>query len=342
MATLAVRTLRATDLPALRSVRQRADRLDGPLCRFRSPSDAASRLRAALPGQLHDERAFVATVDGELCALLIAQRQPVRYQWELVSVEAGSPRLDATDDVCVELWSALIEFTVKEAGASGAKRIFAATRDSGPAYESLKANGFGAYETLAVMTGTLDASAPVVEPAGMRPQVDSDVWSIHQLYNQVTPRAVQFAEALTSSEWSLDTSPWWRHLAPASPQVSSYVLEDEHGVQGYCRVERKPGRAMLSFMVAPQCSAHVAAFLLASAKEAGVNSHDIIQILVPGYAVEHQSVLQEAGFHVSWERTRMVKHTTVPVVVRPKLAAVPTGEERERAIRGVPSLSRNA
>src|SRR5690606_9857302 len=122
----------------------------------------------------------------------------------------------------------------------------------------------------------------------------------------------------------------------------NFVLEDDQGVSGYCRVERKHGRAMLSFLAAPQCSQDVSAFLLSSARAAGVNQHDILQILVPGYAMEHIAALRDAGFHVSWERTRMVKHTTAPMVVRPRLVPVPVADERERAIRGVPSLYRES
>ena len=96
MATLAVRTLRPRDLTRLHTVRQQFDRLDGPLCRFRSPSELRHQLMAALPVHFQDERGYVAVVDGELCAYLIVERQPRQYQWELVEIAAGSPRLDAT------------------------------------------------------------------------------------------------------------------------------------------------------------------------------------------------------------------------------------------------------
>ena len=97
---------------------------------------------------------------------------------------------------------------------------------------------------------------------------------------------------------------------------------------------------MISFMVAPDCSESVPVLLLSAARESGVGPNDIVQIEVPGYAMEHVSGLERLGFHVSWERTAMVKHTTVPMVVRPRLMPVAVAEERERSIRGVPSLYR--
>lgn len=340
MATLAVRTLRPRDLPGLRSVRQRSDRLDGPVCRFRSSSDLTHQVMAALPVQIQDERGYVATVDGELCAYLVVERQPRLYQWELVSIAAGSPRLDATEDVCFELWSALIELAVQQAGQAGTKRLFASAEPGSPAYRSLRSTGFEPYETNMVLTGHLPSRRPVEPPQGMRSQLDSDVWSVHQLYHQVTPRAVQFAEALTSSEWDLHARSWWRRLASPNPPMASYVLDNTDGIGGYCRVEKRYGRAMLSFMCVPHFAECVDTFLLSAAREAGVGASDVVQIAVPGYAMEHVARLESAGFRVSWERTGLVKHTTAPVVVRPQLMPVSAVDERERAMRGVPSMYR--
>lgn len=340
MATLAVRTLRPRDLAGLRSVRQRSDRLDGPVCRFRSSSELTHQVMAALPVQIQDERGYVATVDGELCAYLVVERQPRLYQWELVGIAAGSPRLDTTDDVCVELWTALIELAVKQAGQSGTKRLFASADADGPAYQSLRANGFEAFENILVMTGSLPSERVVETPPGMRRQLTSDVWSVHQLYHNVTPRAVQFAEALTSSEWDLDNRAWWRRLVAPNPQSSSFVLDNADGVGAYCRIEKRHGRAMINFMCAPHCSESIAEFLLSAARAAGVRTNDVVQIVVPGYVLDHVAQLEPAGFRVSWERPGLVKHTTTPVVVRPQLVPVSAVDDRERAMRGVPTLYR--
>lgn len=340
MATLAVRTLSPRDLPHLRSVRQRTDRLDSPVCRFRSSPELTHMVMAALPVEIPDERGYVATIDGELCAYLMVERQPRRYQWELVLIAAGSPRLNATDDVCIELWTELIELAVRQAGLSGAKRVFACAESDGPTYQSLRGNGFEAYETVFMLTGWLPGVATYKEPVGLRRQLKSDVWSVHQLYHQVTPNAVQFAEALTSNEWDLENQSWWKRLSSSSPLPMSFVLEDVDGVTAYCQFEKRHGRAMISFMSNPGSSGGVSAFLSSAARKAGVGAKDVVQIVVPGYAMEHISELRSAGFEVTWERTRLVKHTTTAVVVRPQLVPVSAVDERERAMRGVPSLYR--
>lgn len=338
MATLAVRTLRLRDLPRIQSVRQRVDRLDGPLCQFRHSPKVASRAMSILPGSAHTERVFVAMVDGELCAYLVAQREQRTFKWELAEIAAGSPRLDATESVCIELWSALIAFGVSQAGYAGVKRVFASAEDGSPAFESLRANGFEAFEDRFILARKGGWNGSFEQLPNVRPQLSSDVWSVHQLYNHVTPRAVQFAEALTSAEWELRGDSWFNRAMVGGIQESSFVLEVGDNVIGHCRIERKNGCSLARIMMLPENAGQVDAFLLTCLKAAGVGRNDLVKVDVPGYFLEHLGVLERSGFSVAWERNGLVKHTTASVVVRPKLVPVPTQDERERAVQGVPSL----
>ena len=149
--------------------------------------DLAGQIAGDVPGQSAAGTRLVALVDGELCAYMVFRPQASRYRWDVLAVAAGSPRLDATDDVCIELWSALLEYAIKQAGEAGAKRLFATAPDDGAAYESLRATGFEQYAQFMILPGTRPGG-PVGLPEGMREQDDSDVWSIHQLYHHVTPR----------------------------------------------------------------------------------------------------------------------------------------------------------
>lgn len=338
MATLAVRSLRIRDLASLGSVNEVIDRLDGPLCKFRGSDPRTSRVKAMLPLRGEGDRAFGATIDGELCAYLVAHREPRNFQWELGEIAAGSPRLDTTYDVCVELWSALIDYTVKQAGASGAKRVFASALDGSPAFESLRANSFEAYEDQFVLTQERPWDDTMSLLPNVRPQADSDVWSVHQLYHQVTPRGVQFAEALTSSEWESRDGSWFNRAMVGGTQVMSFVLDSGEGVAGHCRIERKSGCAIATMMLSPEYANQVDSFLFTCVSQSSISRNTRFQVDVPGYFLEHLGVLEKAGFVVSWERSGLVKHTTASVVIRPKLVPVHAAEERERAIHGVPTL----
>jgi hypothetical protein len=338
MATLAVRTLRVRDIPRIGSVNQRVDHLGGPVCAFRTTVVMSSKTISVIPGLANKERVFVATVDGELCAYLVAQREPKNFKWEIAEVAAGSPRLDATDSVCVELWSALVEYTVKQAGATGIKRIFASSEDGSPAHDSLRSNGFEVFEDRFILSRKCGDVQIDKAPGHVRPQQNSDVWLVHQLYHQVTPRAVQFAEALTSAEWDLPEGSWFNRTMTGGNHLASYVLESGDDVVGHCRIERKNGSALARLMMVPEHASSVGSFLETCAVSAGVARDDLLQVDVPGYFLEHLGVLERSGFTVVWERTGLVKHTTASVVVRPKLVPMTAADERERAVRGVPSL----
>ena len=338
MATLAVRTLRLRDIPHIGSVRQRVDHLGGPVCAFRSSAVMSSKAISVIPGLANKGKVFVATVDGELCAYLVARREPQSFKWELAEVAAGSPRLDATDSVCIELWSALVEYTVKQAGASGTKRLFASSEDGSPAHDSLRVNGFEAFEDRFILSRQLGDVHDNNAPGLVRPQQNSDVWLVHQLYHHVTPRAVQFAEAFTSAEWDLPVGSWINRAMTGGNQLSSFVLESGDDVVGHCRIERKNGFALARLMMVPEFASKVGTFLETCAVASGVARDDQLQVDVPGYFLEHLGVLEHSGFTVIWEKTGLVKHTTASVVVRPKLMPMTAADERERAVRGVPSL----
>lgn len=338
MATLAVRSLRIRDLAQLGSVNEVIDRLDGPLCQFRVPDQLTSRVKAVLPRRANGDRAFAATIDGELCAYLVAHLEPRHFQWELGQIAAGSPRLETTYDVCVELWTALIGYAVKQAGMVGAKRVFASALDDSPAFESLRANGFEPYEDQYVLVQERPWEQTMTMLPHVRPQSDSDVWSVHQLYHHVTPKGVQFAEALTSSEWESKRESWFNRAMMGGNQATSYVLDTGEGVAGHCRIERKGGCAIATIMLNPEYAKQVDAFLYTCMSQAGLGKNVRFKVEVPGYFLEHLGVLEKAGFTVSWERCRLVKHTTASVVIRPRLVPVHAVEERERAVQGVPTL----
>ncbi len=302
--------------------------------------DLAGQVLATLPANLRQGRVYVALVDGELCAYMVFRPQASRYRWDVLAVAAGSPRLDATDDVCIELWSALLEYAIKHAGEAGAKRLFATAPDEGAAFASLRSAGFERYAQFMILAGTRP-SGPVGLPEGMREQDDSDVWSIHQLYHHVTPRAVQFAEALTSTVWELPQRNLLARLTGMPPKAKAFVLDTRDGVQAYCAINVRRGGAMARLMISQDYRALAVPFVLAAASEAGVAPDCRLRVLVPGYASELVSGFLDAGFELEHERTAMVRHTTAPALIHARLTPILV-EAGERVPRGVPTYVRNA
>jgi hypothetical protein len=163
------------------------------------------------------------------------------------------------------------------------------------------------------------------------------VWSIHQLYHRTTPRAVQFAEALTSATWEPRCPRFGGRLAFAQQPEQAFVLETRNGVEGYCRVERSGGAARLHLLLQSDLDARATEFALAAATEGGVEAGERLCLVIPAYAQQRVALFERAGFVVDAERLALVRHTTAPAVVHAGLAPIPALEAVERVPRGVPT-----
>jgi hypothetical protein len=290
---------------------------------------------SAAPMDVLRDRVYVALVDDELCAMVTLRPQTHRYRWDVLSVAAGSPHLDADDDVTMELWSALLEYSISCAGASGAKRLFAMAADGSVGMRSLRHAGFEVYARLTALERVGPPAVDMSE-CRLRPQEPSDVWSIHHLYHLTTPRVVQFAEALTSTVWELPSEPLLARFVPRRHDTHAFVLETTDGIEGYCRIETGPAGASVSLIINPHLR-HLAAPLVAAAIErSGVGGSTQVEIAIPEYASELVWFMENAGFTVAGERVAMVRHTTAPAIIYGRLAPVPS-EAAERAPRGIPS-----
>jgi hypothetical protein len=337
MATLTVRQLSIRDVPMLaRRVRKRVEFLSPPGPEFGHGLTPRHALTSLASNRFQPYRAFVAEIDGELCAYLLTRRGERAYRWMAVAVGAGSPRLPNTDDVCLELWSALHEHAIKRLGVLGARRIVATTAPAGPSIESLQATGYVPYTRLYILRGRRSA-IPRPRPSGVRPQRDDDAWSIHQLYHHVTPKPVQFAEAYTSDEWELGTWALRNRLRPRRSSRHAFVWETEHGVVGYCRLTLARRTAHVQLLGNGGTEMDFVNLVDAALAEAGVDHRADVILAVPEYQIERLAPFEEAGYSVNEERVALVRHTTVPAVVHPELAPLPV-RGRVRKAQGVPSL----
>jgi hypothetical protein len=339
VATLAVRSLTPRDVPALRHVRQLRERVDLPGIDVERLPDVAQRARALLPNAAGGRKVYVAFVDGELCASLDIEPDERRAVWIVRCFAAGSPRLQAYDDVARELWEALLEFAIARAGEARIRRVFAAAHEDSVAHASLRAAGFEAYTRLIIVAGDAPCERQP-RPAGMRRQERSDVWAVHQLYHRITPRAVQFAEARTSSTWELPARRRGARLPFGANPPVSFVLESSQRLTGYCQVRRGHDRLLVELMTEPGLAEGVD-FALAAIQEASGGTRMPACLVTPGYASERISQLAAHGFAVADERLAMIRHTTAPAWAHARVAPQPALEvvERAAAPAGIPSYS---
>lgn len=330
--------MRPTELVAVQRIRARRERLDASIGPLEHPRLLGASLASFAPGGNDRPQVYVSLIDNEICGYIVAERDDRHYRWNLRNVGAGSERLEATEDACIELWSALLEYAVVRAGESGARRLFAGVEEGSMAHAGLCNVAFVPYCRMLVLSGGR-RGAQVAEPAGFREQHASDVWSIHQLYHRATPRPVQFAEALTSDEWSI---PRRRDRLPVvgdGYRQYGYVLEADDSVTAFVRITRRRTVAFVSLLVQPDTEQPVADLVASALRRAGVSRREAVVVGVADYLQECVGPLEQLGLAIDEERLLMVKHTTAAAVVHPRLVPLPSVSRRERrAARRAPSL----
>lgn len=316
MPTLIIRNPSTRDWLRVRRVQQRRARLTPPWDHHAHITDMRHQLASAITGVSPASDRLVAVVDGEVCAFALFERGDERFRWYVIEIGAGSPRVDATDEVAIELWVALLEEGIKRAGEAGARRVFAFAEPDSNEYEGLKGAGFDGYANYYVLRGRLPAPESEAILGSVRPQHKSDLWSIHQLYNHSTPRGVQFAEALTSDAWAL---PEESRIPFNRSGRWGFVVPLEDGIGAACHVSTHGKRPYVTFLCDERLEASISSIVAAALVKAGIDRD--VNVVVPGYQQHLLSQFLDEQFAIVDERIGMVKHTTVPAVVETNAAA---------------------
>lgn len=310
MATLTVRAPTKRDRMRLRNVRQRRVSLLAPWDPHADPAGRQAHGLKSTAVTLLASDIIVAAVDDEVCAYLVYERGDERYRWNICWLGAGSPRVDATDEVAAELWLALLEEGVRGAGRSGARRLFAYCAPDSIESESLRQAGFSGFTEYEVLRGRFKRG--LRESIPVREQHESDLWSIHQLYNRTTPRPVQFAEAFTSDAWSTDSA---SRIPFRNRQLLGYVLPTEDGIGAACHIDLTASCPMVSLLCDDHLS-HAIPSIVAEALE-HASLHGDVDVVLPAYQLDRQSSFVNLGFASRKRVVAMVRHTTATAVQMP-------------------------
>lgn len=322
-----VRPIQIRDLVRLHSMRTDAimpDQYQGPLRqRMADP-------RAVLPFSRRGRKSFVAVADGRVAGLIDLISDPANHRW-LVSRVLTSRHVEADENEHLRdmIWRELALQAIRAAGAARAKRIHAVFNDDSPVVSALLSTGFSEYARDTVLSlATLDG---IEAPGLVRRQDPSDVWAIHQLYHQVTPKPVQYAEALTSNYWS--------RALPGQPPARGYVVEDGLEIIAHCRVVRGCDGPIIHLMVNPETLDLIAPVIQDVLVDLGTSAGRVFSIVVPDYLQEYISHLESIGFVQTGRQTRMVKYTVVAQRMQFRSVEEMAKEVPERAAAGSPTLS---
>jgi hypothetical protein len=322
---LNVRPVRLLDLPQIRQTAVVA-RLNQPEMQLASYSAMKSAVLALAPRGRIKPRFYVASSSDGM--LGFAQFQPILpdQRWHLIALGASTGVYDP-----IPIWEALVEHGTISAGLRGVKRLYAKVPVDWPASEALRAVGFAPYATETIYLARQPAVDATTRP---RRQEQTDTWAIHQLYNALVPRQVQYAEAFTSHRWDVRT----RFDGQHGQEARGWIVEDGHHVIGYVRILSRGRTHVMEVLNHPE-RPEIVGPLIGGALADLSSTHrlDLVYCAVRGYQEETGTLLQRCGFRPIVEQELHLKYTTAHVRVTAPEAVVFHTEVIEKLPKRVPS-----
>jgi hypothetical protein len=274
-------------------------------------------------------RMQVARRSGRLAAVAAFRTVAPDGRWVLEALAAE----DSEDGPAIDT---VLRQAVRDAGASGARRILARLPGDMTMDGVMRRSGFLPFATESVYLRNEDHADISEQVPYVRRVHPADVWAIHQLYLEVVPRQVQYAEAVTSQSWEGS-----RPLRPGARRSSGWVVEVHGRIRGYARVSTaiEAGLVRIDVLIDPHLRS-LAPTLISTAVAEGSHQHGMPCVMViPGYAHELHVPVQEAGFMHTGDQTAWVCYTTVPA--RSYIVAVDLGAHAPAEVQParVPSFS---
>ncbi|MBI4674232.1 MAG: hypothetical protein HY741_21520 [Chloroflexi bacterium] len=227
-----------------------------------------------------------------------------------------APSLDQDPDA-VTTWYRLLAEATKGLGELGCQRIYATVPAGNSVEEVFRQAGFSVFTRDQVYlldvpaVNAFQSAQPAYksDSTTLRRMRKRDAWNILRLYTAITPRNVQYAEAILVTEGATGKlEDWWENA-----NGTSYVLEHNNTLTGVIRVTRGRLAAWVRLHLAPQAGAFADEVVAAAIGLVSKTRVRPIYVAVRDYEGGIRGALQAAGFAQHTERSHMVKHTTVRV-----------------------------
>ena len=232
-----------------------------------------------------------------------------------------SPALDAHGDA-VSIWYRLLAECTQHIGEMGGQRLFAQIAGTNGTEDVLRQSGFGIYAHEDVYRMT-ERPSNLAKTSLLRHQRSRDGWNLIRLYTQTTPRPVQIAEGMLSTEGQGGKMrDWWDQS-----RGSGYVLPAESELAGAVRVQRGSAAYWLRFWLHPQAREYGEALLRGAISLLWAAPRRPIYVSVREYESGLRAPLEDLGFRYLYTRSLLVKHTTARVK-EPFMKLVPALEKR--------------
>ena len=303
------------DLRALAELAARGVELDFERLQLFGVSPLTDALASRVSfGNMGAETFVVYENERKQRALGVVQARPRKNRPE-ADITFIAPALYRNADA-VTTWYRLLAEAARGLGALGCQRIYATVPYGNGAEQVFQQAGFATFTREQIFF--LDASGVRALRAAqtssesvlaIRRLRKRDAWNVLRLYAVVTPRHVQNAEAMLTTEGASDKlEDWWEHL-----NGTSYIIEASGALIGLARITRGRLATWVRFHLAPQAGAYAADTVAQTMALISKTRTRPIYVAVRDYEGGIRAALEAAGLALQLERSNMVKHTTVRV-----------------------------
>lgn len=332
------------DLRALAELASHGMELDLERARLSAASPLTDALASRVPFSNMGAETFVLYSNGrKQRALGVVQARPRRNRPE-ADITFIAPALDYDPDA-VTTWYRLLAEATRGLGELGCQRIYAQVPAGNGAEEVFRQAGFVVFTREDIYSLDPERTDPLwgdgqsgAETAtSLRRMRKRDGWSVLRLYNALTPRSVQHAEAMLTTEGAPgELEDWWENS-----NGTSYVFERDGQVVGIVRVTRGRLASWVRLHLHPDALRFADDLVAETVALVSKTRARPIYVGVRDYEGGIRAALCAAGFELQMTRSHMVKHTTVrvraavpwltPVLESAKIPAIRTTQHAREA-----------
>lgn len=247
-------------------------------------------------------------------ALGVVQARPRKNRPE-ADITFIAPSLEHDPDA-VTTWYRLLSEVTNSLGEMGVQRLYAQLPAGNGAEEVFRQAGFSVFthEDIYLLTPEKAVEFTANGEGGklqvtLRRMRKRDAWNVLRLYAAVTPRTIQHAEAMRTTEGALNKlDDWWENSNGVS-----YLFERNEQLTGIVRITRGRLASWVRLHLLPEAAQYADEMIAEMIAFVSRTRTRPIYVGVRDYEGGIRAGLQVAGFEWQMARSLMVKHTTVRV-----------------------------
>ncbi len=214
-----------------------------------------------------------------------------------------------------DLWFRLLEDHVVHSIRHSIQRLYATIpSQSSDTFEIFRQSGYSNFSRELVLRLDGPDWNQGTRLAEMLPQSRHDVWGVHQLYGQVTPRPVQHADAKSARDWMLPLYQPWQQV-----RHRAWVIRQHDGIAAALHIQSGRDAHELRIMVHPALRDDVTDMLRFGISQ--IADTLPIWLVLREYQEDLLWSAQDLGFQIVDEQVLLIRHN-VAHVRRPAFARV--------------------